>query len=104
VLVCYDFHSGIFDELKDSMFVIKLKLFSIRTIVVPIPIRLEQPNNLIALACLNLFEHVYVPIELVSLLLVLFDTLVESIFVLLVQIVIPLDTFKHHLPKKKFQP
>jgi hypothetical protein len=86
------------------MFVVELRLFSIRTIVVPIPVRLEQPNNLIALACLNLIEHVYVPIELVSLLLVLFDTLVKSIFVLLVQIVIPLDTFKHHLPNFFFQP
>jgi hypothetical protein len=79
------------------MFAIELGLFSIETIVVPIPIRLEQPIDLIALACLNLVEHVYV-------LLVLFDTLVESIYVLLVQIVLPLDTFKHHLPKTFFQP
>jgi hypothetical protein len=82
----------------------KLILFSIGTIGILIPIMLEQPINLIALASLNLVEHVYVPIKLVSVLPVLFDTLVKLVFVLHVQIVIPLDTFKHHLPKTFFQP
>jgi hypothetical protein len=35
ILVCYDFHFGIFDEEKDLMFDIELGVFSIGTIVVP---------------------------------------------------------------------
>ncbi len=35
VLVCYDFHFGIFNEEEDLMFVIELIIFSIGTIVVP---------------------------------------------------------------------
>jgi hypothetical protein len=35
VLVCYDFHFGIFDEEKDLMFTIESGLFSIGTIVIP---------------------------------------------------------------------
>jgi len=35
VLVCCDFHFGIFDEKEDVMFATKPILFSIRTIVVP---------------------------------------------------------------------
>jgi hypothetical protein len=35
VLVCCDFHFGIFDEKEDLMFATKPGLFSIRTIVVP---------------------------------------------------------------------
>jgi hypothetical protein len=34
VLICYDFHSGIFDEEEDLMFATKLGLFLIGTIVV----------------------------------------------------------------------
>jgi len=34
VLVCYEFHSGIFDEKKDLMFTTEPRLFSIKTIVV----------------------------------------------------------------------
>jgi hypothetical protein len=34
VLMCYDFHFGICDEEEDMMFVTKLNLFSIGTIVV----------------------------------------------------------------------
>jgi hypothetical protein len=36
VLICYDFHYGIFDEEKDFMFATKPRLFSIGTIVVPV--------------------------------------------------------------------
>ncbi len=32
VLICYDFHSGIFDKEEDLMFVNKPRLFLIRTI------------------------------------------------------------------------
>jgi hypothetical protein len=35
VLVCYDFHSRIYDEEEDLVFVTKPRLFSIGTIVVP---------------------------------------------------------------------
>jgi hypothetical protein len=45
---------------------------------------------LITLVGLNLVKHVYV--------------LVELIFILLVQITIPPDTFKQHLPYTFFQP
>jgi hypothetical protein len=34
VLICYDFHFGIFDEEEDMMFAAKLDLISTRTIVV----------------------------------------------------------------------
>jgi len=34
ILICYDFHFEIFDEEKDLMFAIELRLFSIGTIVV----------------------------------------------------------------------
>jgi hypothetical protein len=81
VLVCYDFHFGIFDEEKDLMFAIKLGLFSIGTIVVPTLVRLEQPINLIPSIGLNLVEHVFI-------LHVLSKILIETIFVL------PHDTFK----------
>jgi hypothetical protein len=59
VLVCYDFHYGIFDEKEDLMFATKLGLFSIGTIVVPILIMLEKPINLIASIGLKLVEQVY---------------------------------------------
>ncbi len=42
VLVCYDFHSGIFDEEDNLMFAIKPELFLIGTIAIPKPTRLEQ--------------------------------------------------------------
>jgi hypothetical protein len=38
VLICYDFYSIIYDEKKDVMFTIKLYLFSIGTITIPIHI------------------------------------------------------------------
>jgi hypothetical protein len=41
VLVCYDFHFGIFDEEEDVMFAIKLDL-SIRTRAIPTPL-IENP-------------------------------------------------------------
>ncbi len=42
MLVCYDFHSGIFDEEDNLMFAIKPELFLIGTIAIPKPTRLEQ--------------------------------------------------------------
>ncbi len=77
--ICYDFHSGIFDEEEDLMFVTKLGLFSIGTIVVPM---LEKPINLIASIGLNLVEQVYVHVEPIYVLPILFDIHVELIFVL----------------------
>jgi hypothetical protein len=35
VLICYDFHSGIFDDEDDVMFATKLNLFFIGTIIIP---------------------------------------------------------------------
>jgi hypothetical protein len=73
---------------------------------------------LITLASLNLVEQVYVHVKPVFVLHVLsyihvehvyvltisFYIHVELVYVLHVQIVIPLDTFKQHLPKIFFQP
>jgi len=104
VLVCYDFHSEISDKEEDLMFATKLRLFSIETIVVPLPVMLQQPINLIASIGLNLVEQVYVHVELIYVLPIPFDIPVEPVFVLPIQIVIPPDTFKQHLPKTFFQP
>jgi hypothetical protein len=49
VLVCYDFHFGIFDEDEDLMFAIEPGLFSIGTIVV------------LTSTCLNLVKQVIKP-------------------------------------------
>ncbi len=62
-MVCYDFHFGISEKEKDSMFVTKLGLFSIGTIDVFIPVMLKQHVTLIASTCLNVFEHVFVYVE-----------------------------------------
>jgi hypothetical protein len=35
MLICYDFHYGIFDEKEDLMFTIESGLFSIGTIAIP---------------------------------------------------------------------
>ncbi len=43
VLVCYDFHSKIFDEEEDMIFGTKLDLFSIGTILVHTQIELIKP-------------------------------------------------------------
>ncbi len=116
VLVCYAFHFGIFDEKEDLMFVTKPWLFSIGTIVVLIPTRLEQHVNLITLGSLNLVERVYVHVEPVYVLHVssyihvepIFVLpissyiLVESVYVLHVQIAIPLDIFKQHIVETYF--
>ncbi len=49
-------------------------------------------------------EQVYVPIELIFVLPTLFDKHVKLVFVLPIQIAMPHDTFKQHLPKTFFQP
>jgi hypothetical protein len=41
VLVCYDFHSKISNKEEDLMFATKPWMFSIGTIFVPKPVRLE---------------------------------------------------------------
>jgi hypothetical protein len=45
VLVCYDFHSKIFNEKEDMMFSIELDLFLIRTITIPNHIKLVLKIN-----------------------------------------------------------
>jgi len=69
---------------------------------VPTPIRSGQSVSLISSTYLNLIEHVYVYVESIYVLPILYDKLVETIFVLFIQIAIPLDTFKPHLPKTFF--
>jgi hypothetical protein len=77
VLVCYDFHSRIFDKEKDLMFATKTILFSIGPIFVPTLIKSKQPISLISLASLKLVEHVFVHVEPISILPILYDKLVH---------------------------
>jgi hypothetical protein len=84
------------------MFAIEPGLFPIKTIVVPTLVWSNQPIKLITSISLNLVEHVYVLIELVYVLPISFDIFVKLVFVIHVQIVIPLNIFKH-LPKTFFQ-
>ncbi len=86
------------------MFATKRKLFSIGTIVIPILVGLEQLVKFITYVGLNLIEQVYVPGEPISILPILSNIHVESMFVLHVQITIPLNTFQQHLPETFFQP
>jgi hypothetical protein len=97
VLVCYDFHSKIYDEEEDFMFVIEPRLFSIGTIVVATLVWLDQLVKLITSTNLNLVEQIYVPIEPIIVLPISSDIHFELVFILHVQIVIPLNTFKQHL-------
>ncbi len=85
------------------MFAIEPRLFSIETIVVFTSIWPNQPIKLISSTSLNLDEQVYVVVEVVSILHVSSNIHVELVSVLLIKIVIPLDTFKQHLPKTFFQ-
>jgi len=79
------------------MFTTKLGLFSIVTITILTLVWSDQPINLTTSIGLNLVELVY-------LLPLSFDILVELVYILLVKITIPLDTFKQQLPKTFFQP
>ncbi len=56
MLVCYDFHLRICNEEEDLMFDIEPGLFSTGTIVVPTPIKLEQPINWTLSIGLNLVK------------------------------------------------
>jgi hypothetical protein len=56
MLICYDFHFGIFDEEEDLMFAIELGLFSIGTIVVLRLVWSDQLVKLITLAGMNIVE------------------------------------------------
>jgi hypothetical protein len=56
VLICYGFHSRIFDKEEDLMFIIEPGLFSIGTIIVLIPVWLDIVVKLITSAGLNLVE------------------------------------------------
>jgi hypothetical protein len=78
VLICYDFHSGIFHEEEHLMFATKLGLFSIGTIVIPTLVLSNQPIKLITSTCLNLVEHVNKLVEPMFKPHVLFDILVNS--------------------------
>lgn len=72
------------------MFVIQPRLFSIETIVVFTPVTLKQLVSFVSSIGLNLVEQV-------------FDALIEPVFILLVQIIIPHDTFKQSLLETLFQ-
>jgi hypothetical protein len=97
MLVCYDFHSRIFDKEEDLMFATKLGLFSIETIVVPTSIWLYQLVKLITSIGLNLVEHVIVHVEPMFKSHVSSNIPVKLVFVLHVKIIISLDTFQQHL-------
>ncbi len=102
VCVCYGFHFGISNEEEDFMFATKLGLFSIGTIIVLTLVWSNQLVKFITLAGMNIVE-VIVLVEPMFESHVLSNILVKPVFVLLVKIVIPLDTFQQHLPKMFFQ-
>ncbi len=93
MLICYDFHFGIFVKEEDLMFAIEPRLFSIGTIYVPTLIKFEQPISLISSTCLNLVEHVFVLVEPLHVLPILYDKPIELVYVLPLYIAIS--------PKKK---
>jgi hypothetical protein len=87
VLVCYDFHFKILDEKEDVMFATKLDLFSIGTIKVPTHIKLiSKPVHIPNLNIANL----------------VLKKLVELVCVLVINLAIPLNIIKQHLPKMLF--
>jgi hypothetical protein len=87
VLVCYDFHSTILDEKEDVMFATKLDLFSIGTIEVSTHTKLvSKPIH-----TPNLNTTYPIPKQIV-----------ESVCVLIINLVIPLNTIKQHLPETFF--
>jgi hypothetical protein len=64
------------------MFTTEPRLFSIGTIYVFTPVRSEQPNSLISSTNLNLVEHVFVFVEPLFVLIVLYDKPIELVYVL----------------------
>jgi hypothetical protein len=56
MLVCYDFHSGIYDEEEDLMFATEPWLFSIGTKIVPTLVWLDQLVKLITSIGMNIVE------------------------------------------------
>jgi hypothetical protein len=82
VLICYDFHSGIFNDEEDVMFAIELDLFSIGTITISIYTK-HVPKSIcildIVIAKLVPKQHV------------------KPIGVLLIKVCIPPNTIKQHL-------
>ncbi len=89
ILMCYDFHSRISNEKKDVMFAVKLNLFSIGTIIIPIHIELVSKLTYIP----NLSISKLIPKQHV-----------EPICVLVINLNIPLDTIKQHLFETFFHP
>jgi hypothetical protein len=87
MLICYDFHSRIYDEKKDVMFAIELDLFSIGTMTIPTHIK-------------HVAKPIYIPyiviIELIP------KQFVKSIGVLVVKLVMPPNIVQQHLPKTFF--
>jgi hypothetical protein len=102
VLVCYDFHSRIYDEKEDLMFITEPRLLSIGTIVVLTLVWLDQLVKLIPSASLNLVEQGYVHVEPIIVLPISSHIHVELVFVLHVQIVIPLNTFSNKIYQRFF--
>jgi hypothetical protein len=76
-------------EYQDVMFVIKLDLFSIGTII--IPIHIELVSKLAHIPNLSISKSIP-------------KQPIERVCVLIINLVIPLDTIKQHLPKTFFHP
>jgi hypothetical protein len=89
VLMCYDFHFGILNDKKDVMFAMKLGLFSIGTIVIPTHIELVFKLAYI------LHSSITKPFT---------KQHVELICVLVINLTIPPNIVKQHLPKTFFHP
>jgi hypothetical protein len=88
ILVCYDFHFGILYEEEDMMFATKLNLFSIRTIALPTHTKLVS-------------KPIYIP-NFSIIKLVPKQHIEPMLCVLAINLTIPLDIIKQHLPKTFF--
>ncbi len=78
------------------MFGTKPRLFSIRTIVVPTLVWLDQLVKLITLTSLNLVGHVNKCVEPKFKPFVLFDILVKPVPIRSIKIATPFDKFQQH--------
>jgi hypothetical protein len=95
MLICYDFHSRIFDEEGDLMFATEPRLFLIGTITILTLVWLDQPIKLITSVGLNLVKHVNKLVEPMSEPPISSNIPMKLVPIRLVKIGIPLDTFNN---------
>ncbi len=89
VLMCYDFHYGISNEEEDVMFTIKTNMFYVGTVIEST--RIELVSKWICIPNFSITKPIPKHVELICILIVN-----------LINLVIPPDTIKQHLPKTFF--